>query len=190
MDLPHLVMHSVMGRIGIRTQRASLDPTFGHSEMSIRQPKAEMTIQRTQGKVMIDQTEAWHNLDLKSAIVRNREAAEAGREAVLEGIARRAEQGDELMRIEKPGNPIVKQAIENSERHGTYDTGHVPPALAVKINGQPGTLDIRWQTHRPEIEVTTVPPRFDYRPGSVTIYMIQYPALTIDVVGGKIDLYG
>jgi hypothetical protein len=185
--IPHLQMNSVQGRIGIQSSRAQIEIHSNHAEQSIQQPKAELHIDRTPSKLSIDQTQAWNNLNLKSVFVRIRDAATAGHQAAMEGIARRAEQGDELMKIENGGNPIVSQAVENSEHHGSYDTGSVPPFEAVKIHYQPSRVNIQWQTHAPIISAKQNHPTINYQPGQVNIYMDQYPSLSIKVVGGQIN---
>jgi len=187
MRMPHLEMHSVFGRIGMTTRNAQLEIQSAKADLSIEQPKAEMQIERTPAKIHIDQKEAWNNLNLKSAFVRIREAAEAGRQAVIDGIARRVNEGNELMAIEKGGNPIAEQARRDSLITMSYDTGHTPPFLAVKISADPAQLNIRWQTHAPIIQSTPHAPEMAYHPGQVNIYMEQYPSLTIQVVGGQVD---
>lgn len=181
MSIPHLTMHSTQGRIAIQSSRAELNIQSSHADQTIEQPKAELHIQKTPSKLSIDQTEAWNNLNLKSAFVRIRDAADAGHQAVMEGIARRVRQGDQLMHIENKGNPIASQAAENSQHQMSYDTGHVPPFEAVKIHYQPSELSINWETHAPIINAKSNPPVMTYHPGQVNINMAQYPSLSIQI---------
>ncbi|MTT31561.1 hypothetical protein GMB86_05970 [Terrilactibacillus sp. BCM23-1] len=187
---PRLEMHQVYGRIGIRRHDATLEIEQKKAVQSIQQPKAVMNIQREPARVLIDQTEAWHNLDLKSARVRITEAAQAGRQAIFEGIARRASEGDELMHIERGGNPIAEQAIRHGTQDHHYDTGHVPSSEAVKISGDAGKLKIDWKTHAPKIDVELNPPRFTSEPGLVQIFMEQYPSLSFEAKGLYVDEKG
>ncbi|WP_139822721.1 DUF6470 family protein [Tuberibacillus sp. Marseille-P3662] len=181
MMMPHLVMHSTQGKIGLRSTTPQVQMHQQKADVSIKQQPANMSVKRRPAKVTIDQTQAWHNLNLKSAMVRIKDAADQGKQAVLEGIRRRAGQGDQLMRIETPGNPIVSQAVENAFRQGHYDTGSVPPSQAVKLHTRPSSLDIRWQTHQPEIRVNINQPQFSFQRGRVNVYMRQYPELDIQV---------
>lgn len=192
---PHLEMHQVFARIAVNTRNARLDIRQPHAELTVRQPKAEMNVERTPAKIRIDQTDAWHNLDLKSAIVRNAEAAAAGRQAVLDGIARRSREGEVLLHIEKNKgkNLIAKIAADNVPLSviGTdYNTGNIPPFQAVKIDATPARLDMTWKQHRPEIQTTPHPPQYTYRPGEVDISMQQYPELHIQAVGLFVDEKG
>ncbi|MFC4618549.1 DUF6470 family protein [Camelliibacillus cellulosilyticus] len=187
MNMPHLIIHSQPAKIAMKTTPARLDPQFGKTDVSIEQPPAEMKIRRTPSKLTIDQTEAWNNLDLKSAFVRIQEAAGYGRQAVLDGIARRARQGEALIHIESKGNPIADQAKENSVHEIHYDTGHVPPFLAVKSHYDPGSVTIDWQTHAPIYQTKVTPPTGTYYPGHVDISVSQFPSVTIDVASSYVD---
>lgn len=193
--LPHVEMQQVFGRISVSTQNASQTIRQPKSEQSIQQPKAELTIDHQQAFVEIDQSAAWHNLDLKSARVRIAEAADAGKQAVLDGIARHAEEGDTLLHIERNRgkNLFAQQAAANvpmTDIGTKYDTGSTPPFQAVSYDVTPARLEVNWQTHAPTIQATTHAPEYTYQPGQVNISMAQYPSLDIQAAGIFIDEKG
>lgn len=193
--LPHLEMHQVYGKIAINQQNAKQDIRQPKAEQTIRQPQAEMKVERRPASVSIDQTEAWHNLDLKSAFTRIADATQTAKQDLLEGIARHAQQGDELLHLERHhgSNLIAEQAGENAALAvvGThYDTGSTPAYQSVKYNVDPGALNISWESHAPDIEVTTHAPEVAYVPGGVNVSMQQYPSLTIEAVGIFVDEKG
>lgn len=187
MHLISLSIHSTMGKIHIQSTPPSLEIHQQPADQTIKQPKAELTIFKTSSQLLIDQTEAWNNLDLKSAFVRIREAAENGHQAVLEGIARRAEEGDDLLHIERGGNAIKEHAIKHTIRDHTYDTGHTPPFLAVKESYTPSRLKVDWQTKKPIVDVKSHAPTFHPERGHVDITMEHYPSVTLSVVGGQMN---
>jgi len=176
-----------MGKIHVQSTPPGLEIQQHPADQSIEQPKAELTISKTPSKLMIDQKEAWNNLDLKSAFVRIKEAAQDGRQAVLEGIARHAEEGDDLLHIERGGNAIKDHAIKNSTPEHTYDTGHIPPFLAVKESYMPSRLKVDWQTKKPIVDVKSHAPTFHPERGHVDITMEHYPSVTLSVVGGQMN---
>lgn len=90
------------------------------------------------------------------------------------------------MRIEKHGNAIANISKRNSERP-TYDfnIGFVPKAGSVKIDFEPGKVDIEWKTHKPINQTRAQKPIIDYQPGNVIIGMKQYQSLKIDFVNLK-----
>lgn len=193
--LPHVEMRQVFGRISISTQNATQTIRQPKAEQSIQQPKADMTIDREPAHVQIDQSAGWHNLDLKSARVRIAEAADAGKQAVLEGIARHSQEGDELLHIErsKGRNLFAKQAADNVNAAviGThYSTGNTPASQAVTYDVTPATLQVNWQTHSPLIQATVNAPEYSDQPGQVNISMEHYPSLDIQAVGIFIDEKG
>ncbi|MCO7176436.1 DUF6470 family protein [Sporolactobacillus kofuensis] len=193
--IPHLEMHQTFGKIAISTQNAVQTISQPKADQSIEQPKATMSIERTPAQVKIDQSAGWHNMDLKSVFVRIRDAAQAGKQAVLDGIVRHAQEGDELLHIEKNKgrNLFAKQAAESVERAviGThYDTGSTPASQAVSYDVTPAQLQVDWQTHAPVIQAKVNAPQLTYQPGQVTISMQQYPSLAIQAVGMFVDEKG
>ncbi|GGE36203.1 hypothetical protein GCM10011391_13750 [Pullulanibacillus camelliae] len=187
MQIPSLTIHSTMGQIHVQSTPPEVEIQQHPADQTIEQPKAEMSTSRTPSKLTIDQKEAWNNLNLKSAFVRISEAAENGRQAVLEGIARRAEEGDDLLHIERGGNPIKDHAVQNAKPDYTYDTGHTPPFLAVKESYTPSQLSVNWQTKDPVVDVQSHAPTFQPVHGHVDISMAQYPSVTMSVAGKQIN---
>lgn len=94
-------------------------------------------------------------MDLKPISKRIEEFAQNGYNDWLEGLARMAEQGDQLMRIEDGGLPIADQAKENSEDPMLeFNIGFVPSPFSVKTNYEPAKVNINWQVNKPVIEAT------------------------------------
>lgn len=183
MRVPQIRMESVKGQIGMRTNPANLMMEQPQAVMEIRQPPAEMQIERTPSRLTIDQTKAWEEMNLKSLQKLIEDFAQEGRTKGLEGIGRRAEEGDELMRIEQGGNPISAIAKRNSEKpQPSLNIGFIPSHFSVKVNYTPSMLDIQLKQNRPEITVESKKPVVDYQPGNVDIYMEREPSLKIDFV--------
>jgi len=187
MNIPQIRIESQMAKIGIEQTKPIQEIEQPPADLSIRQPKAELTIEQKLAKLTIDQTKAWEDMDIKSIVRRNEEFAELGREAALEATGRISREGDELMRIENHDNPIVRHAIENSEKpQFEFNVGWIPSAFSVKIDYIPAELNIRVQPKKPIIEATPNKPIHRYTPGKVHIYMLQYPSLKISFVDTKV----
>jgi hypothetical protein len=153
--------------------------------LSIQQPKAEMTVERISARLTIDQSKARADVDFKSARQRITEAAQEGQQAVVEGIARRAQEGKEMMKIENDGGKakaIKAQAkrVKMIPDH-EYNVGWVPSYGSVQLDYDPGKLDINWKINKPIIESQSHQPIINYYPGSIDIHMREFPSLTIDV---------
>ncbi|MBM7657258.1 DUF6470 family protein [Sporolactobacillus spathodeae] len=192
---PHLEMHQVFGQIKIATQNATQSIRQPKAEQSIEQPKAKMTITRQPAIIAIDQSAGWNNMDLKSASVRIREAAEAGSQAVLDGIARRAEEGQQLLQLgkNKGQNMFARFAADHVADAviGTrYSTGTTPASEAVRYQVTPAELSVNWQTFQPQVSAVTHAPEINVSPGQVDVSMARYPSLDIQAVGLYVDQRG
>ncbi|WP_261131801.1 DUF6470 family protein [Bacillus sp. Marseille-Q3570] len=183
MQIPQIRIQSQPALIGLKTTQSVQQIRQPKAEQSIQQPKADMTISTTNGVLTIDQTQAWNDMDLKSVIVRTEEAAQLGREDLLAGIARRAQEGDQLMRIENGGNPIAEQArINSGDEMKEWNIGWIPSAGSVKLNYQPAKVDIDVQVNKPKIETTPRNAEHTYQPGDVEVFLKQRNSLSIDFV--------
>ncbi|MGG3571607.1 DUF6470 family protein [Bacillus gobiensis] len=183
MQLPKITMESTQGRIGIMTRSANMTIEQPEAELDIKQPPAKLEITTTPGKLTIDQTQAWEDMDLKHISRRIEEAATWGKQDVLEGMSRRAGQGDEMMRIENKGNPMPEQAKQNSERRPyEFNFGFIPSPFSVKTNYEPSQVNIEAEPQKPMIEATPNKPIMEYSPGEVTIDMLQKPSLQVNVI--------
>ena len=108
MQIPQIRMQSNLAKIEISTTPSQQYIEQPKAQLSLQQPKADMTIQTTPGQLNIDQTRAWESMDIKHIFRRIEENAQKGMNDALNGVARRASEGDELMRIENGGSPISK----------------------------------------------------------------------------------
>jgi hypothetical protein len=183
MNIPQIRMQSQMAQIEISQTPAKQSIRQPKAEMSIQQPAASLSIQTTPSRLQIDQTQAWEDMNLMHITRRNEKFAEEGLRAVQEGVAKKAVQGKELMMIEKEGNPIVAQAVTNSQKpKKQLAITFIPSPFSVKINYQPSEVNIEVQTNKPVIEVQRNNPEIQYEPGSVDIRMKQFQDLNIDFV--------
>jgi Family of unknown function (DUF6470) len=188
MNVPQIRLESTSAKIGLTIHRPVQEIQQLPADLVIKQPKADLQIDRTPSQLTIDQTEAWEDMDLKHISRRIEEFAQKGYEDWLTGLARMAQEGDDLMRIENGGNPIQEHAKINSESPiYEFNIGFIPSANSVKINYQPSVVKLNWETHKPEIDVQVNKPVHQYTPGSVNIDLIQKPALSIDFVGLHVD---
>lgn len=183
MKLPQIRMESVFARLGLQIEKPVQMIEQPKAILTIEQPKARLEIYTTKGKLTIDQTKAWEERNLQSTSRTTEINAENARLAWLEGIARRRRQGDELMQIEKKGDPIVTQAIENSEGpEKQFNIGWIPSYFSVKFNYKPTQVHIRAIPQKPIIHALPQKPIHEYKPGKVTAYIERWNSLKIDFV--------
>ena len=190
MQLPRLKMTSQPGLIGIKHNEAQQMIRQPKAELHIEQRKADMVMTTKQARLNIDQTKAWAETHLMSTRQFIEHHARLSKSDLADGIRRRVEEGDALMKIEKQGHPIAEQAEVNGFRQQKrLSLKYIPSPLSVKIDVDPAELHIDVQTNRPIIHAEPRQPEHDYIPGSVDIYMLQYPEIHIEVVEPTISMH-
>ncbi|USK69976.1 DUF6470 family protein [Peribacillus asahii] len=183
MQLPQIRMQSTFIQLDIQSESPVQRITRSAPVQSIQQSKAVVNMKTTPGKLTIDQSEAWADMDIKPISQRTAEYAQKSKQKALEGIARRSRQGDELMSIEKGGNVIAAHAKENSARpQKQFNVGWIPSPGSVKMHYERAKLQFDVQTNKPIIDVEFKQPTHDYTPGHVSFSVSQKNSLTIDVV--------
>lgn len=189
MRMPHLEIKTTNGKIGIQSKAAKLSIHPQKADLQIRQPKAEMKIHVKPGKLLIDQSKAFSEEHLKPVSELIADYAKRGKQAVLQGIARKVQEGDALMNIQNGGHPIADIAKRDStDPQLEYNIGWIPNSVFdVKIHYIPSKLSIQWSIHKPIIKATPHHPQYKYSPGTVDVYMKQWPSIHIKEVGGKYD---
>ncbi|MCJ7843293.1 DUF6470 family protein [Lederbergia sp. NSJ-179] len=183
MRIPQIQMESQQAKIAIQTVAARQSIQQPKADVRIEQPQAEMKMRTTPGKLTIDQSQAWEEMNLKSTFKAVKENAVKGNQKVMEGIARVAQEGDEMIEIQNGQNAFVEQAKRHAnpplpEANITW----IPSPLAVKSHYEPGRVEIQFQPKKPRIDAAIRKPIMNYSPGDVQIQLAQRNNLKIDLV--------
>lgn len=155
------------------------------ANLQIEQPAAILEISTTKPTLDINLDQFWADLGFKKTSVLVEEYSNRGREELLSGIARRAQEGRKLMLGAGKGQgaqTIQSIAKENygPERPGPINIKFIPSYQSVKIQYDPGKVDIQVQTQKPRINVEIQKPVHEYTKGKTQIDILQYPSLKID----------
>ncbi|WP_246020210.1 DUF6470 family protein [Lysinibacillus telephonicus] len=184
-------------RIQIKTTDTKLDLNIQDSIQIIKQPKADLKIEqpaaiveinKKDGTLHIDSTQARRDLGyfpMKEVV---QKYAQEGRQEMLKGISRRVREGNQMMMTagkHQDGAVFQQIAKQNHgpKRPGPYNIKFVPSVGSVKIDYIPGSVDINIQKRNPEIDAKVNKPIHDYQPGKVTGTIVQRPSIEIDVIG-------
>jgi hypothetical protein len=182
MDIPQIRIESTPGKIEINKRSGQLSIEQPQGELQIEQPQATMNITRIPGKLTIDQTRAREDVDLKSVKKRNEEFAQIGKQTLLNGIARRIQEGEQLMKIENGFQAISSIAKQNTEgKVKRFGLGFIPRAGSVDISYVPGAVKVEFTEHKPKINYKVNKPIIDFQSGEILIDMNPYPSLKIDL---------
>jgi hypothetical protein len=183
MQIPQIRMQSQMAQIQINQTNAELEIRQPQAEMSIRQDPPEVSIRTTPSKLSIDQSKAFEDMNLMPIMKRNTQHAEQGKQAALEGMARRAAEGRRLMEIEQGGTPVAELAKQQSGREmKQLSIKFIPSHFAVKTHYEPSQVDVEVKRNEPVTEVAIHQPVMNYKPGSVETTLKQHAQLEIEFV--------
>ncbi|MEW4327907.1 DUF6470 family protein [Rossellomorea marisflavi] len=181
MNIPQMRLQSIDTLTSIRTLHGKAEMEQPSADIDIQQPKADMEIERTPSTLTIDQYEARADVDMKSVKRRAEDFANQGKEDWLEGLARVSADGDELMRVEDGGDPIVELSRRNSQSP-VYDVnvGFVPSAGSVKVDYNPGSVRVIFNPQRVINNTRVNHPITNIMPNKVEVSLKQYAALKIE----------
>lgn len=178
---PQIRLQSTPARLDMSVDKGSLEIRQKQAEVEIEQPKAELTIESRPSQLTIDQTKAREDVGYKSVPRMIEDAAAEGKQAVMEGIARRGQERDELLQIQNGGNPIAAQAKRNSQGSPKqFGIGWIPSPNSVQINYDPGEVNVSIEPKKAVINTKINNPEINYTPAKVNIQLTQYPSLEID----------
>lgn len=184
MQIPQLQISTQMARIGMKQQFASIEMKQPKADISIEQPMADISMQTKRGKLTIDQSQVWEEMNVMNTLRWNEKVSREALQIVKEGTARRAEDGAQLIDIHTNVNPFVEQAKVNGHRHPkTLSVKYVPSPLAIKYSYEPSEVNINVQENKPIVNVEVNKPNITFHKGTVNIWMENYPTIDIDIVG-------
>ena len=173
-------INSTPALIGIRNQRPVQTMEQPRGEQSIRQTKAEMIVDQELPRVHIDQSQCFAEVGLKSVMELAYEAAQLGRQAVLEGTARVAQEGDRMARLEDGAS--ARAVLADLGEGNAYQVLDYNIDLAPKSRPRievTGHLKIDWKLGGVEHHYTPRQAITRYEPGKAEIYLRQWPSIEI-----------
>lgn len=182
-----LEMHSTMAQIGIVNKKPVQTIRQPKGEQSIKQVKAEMIVDRELPRVLIDQSQCFSEVGLKSVFELTRENAQLGYQHVLEEIGRIAEEGDQMAHIEdgRPLRTVLADIAEARAWRPVDITVDLLPKSRPKIEVT-GHLYIDWKLGGAKLDYKPNKAITRYQPGDVNIYIKRWNNLEIHVVDEKV----
>ena len=171
-------------RLEYNIQNAKLNLQSTPSKVQMETTLATVEIRQPQGELTIDQTPCRYSIGLKNIADFARNNAILGRQTAMDTIARIAQEGDQLARIERKTNAIADIAA-NSTVSEVPDITYAHIALPdihyqanpVQFNPTDGKVDLT--LHHGTVQG-------NYQPGSVDIQITQYPSIEISTVDVKV----
>lgn len=181
---PLLNIQITPAKLGLDIHPGSMRLEQSHASMTIEQSQAEMRVQNPSGHLQIDNSAPLQELGLGSPLVSAREQAAASIRTTQQGIARRSQVGDRMMRQPNVIGAIAKETIRASNRVET-NVGVVPRSrpeinyvgeLSPRIDFIPQTL---------HIQITPTPVQVDVGLAAVSAYLKQRGSVEIEYIGSR-----
>ncbi|MBP1157804.1 MULTISPECIES: DUF6470 family protein [unclassified Paenibacillus] len=177
-------------QIQIRQQNARLGIDADPGQLVIKQPKATIEMQAIHPKLHIDAEQGKLYIDnrrVQDALgngphleVMNRIYSKC-KEIVLQGIAKKVEDGNRMAMIHTGEDAIVALALQSTQDLDFFEYMYVGDASFdnIDIRFEPGKFDIQVEEGRVDIHVQSNRPEVQYYPGKLDIYVSQYAQVEI-----------
>ncbi|MBF8982980.1 hypothetical protein IZY60_05475 [Lutibacter sp. B2] len=181
-----LEINTTNAQIGMEITNAKVDIQQPQADVNMKTKHAQVNIKSENSKIHIDQSVCFSESGLKDVFELIKSSANLGKQRASQAIARISSEGDQLMRIENGGNPIISQAIRNAFEadNKDYNIGLTPKSRP-KISATDPKLNIDFQKGEVNIDVNVNKPIINYQPGKVNIYLNQKDSINIEYVDVK-----
>ncbi|MEB1806670.1 MAG: DUF6470 family protein [Bacillaceae bacterium] len=187
-----------MPRIDITTTRGEIGRQSDRSPMQIRQRPADLQIQQQHTdnlqiskratKLLIDQTAAFADANLKGPMKRVEESAQKGKQKVMGYIQKKVQEGDQMMKIENGNGAIAQISASNSQLQTyNFNYGAIPKPLSVKFNYDPGETNITINQDTINVQVNKNAPQITIPKWQSNAYLKQKNSITFQAVGTQIN---
>ena len=184
MNIPQLQIQTTSAKLGLQITKPVQQIEQPKATQQIEQPAAILEMSTTRPQLSLDTTENRADLDLKSVFRRSSENAQYGMQQVAEGTGRRAQEGQQLMKIENGGNAIADIAKQNTALpEAPIGIRFVGDRTKIQTDVTPGSLTINARPQQVIHNAQVNKPIHTYTPGNVTGEMEQYPSIQIDWKG-------
>lgn len=175
------------GQIGINTTNARLLITQRPAEIDTHTEQATLEMHTEQIQIRIDQQQCFNESGLMSPSAFSEDVSQQGKQAVYEGISRRAAEGNQMAAIEKGNDAIANIAFDNSFHIADFNITFMPKSKP-EIDFVGGNIDIKVNEGSVEMKVKINRPDIEFEPGSIEIFLKQKPDISIKYIGENVDV--
>lgn len=184
MNIPQIQIHTTDAKLGLNIEKPRQIIRQPKATQHIEQPAAIVDIKTTNGLMKIDTSQARRDVGMIGPLESSAKYAAEGRRKAMQGMARRASEGRQMMDIAHNKNAIPAIAKKNTfPTKAKIGIGFIPSIGSVKLDYIPAKLDINVQTQQAKISAQVNKPIHEYTQGKVSGNMIQHASIDIDVIG-------
>jgi hypothetical protein len=174
------------GLIGIRTMPGQLNMKNRAARLEMHQEQAALEIETRRPVLEIDQYRSMAQMGYKKTADVTLELAQRGRQAAMEYIAAKSDEGNRLKAIEKGGNAIREIAMNKAWPQKQRQGGFIP-IVGPEFHATPGKVMLTPPPVKNPVhigyEAQYIPGELNiqYQPAKVEIYIMQYPEINFDI---------
>jgi hypothetical protein len=172
-------IHQTLGRIGLQYIPAQLEIRTKPADVDIHYVPPDVEIHTDPGQLTIDQTEAFAQEGRLKALDFAVSQAQKAKQAVLSGIERAAQVGDQVARAETKSQAVDIWAMQQVFQIPELVPALVPAPFSVHIHYEMGRVDGQVRLGYVDEHVQVHPAEVMFRPGAVKAYLEQQARLTI-----------
>ncbi|GAE33031.1 DUF6470 family protein [Halalkalibacter akibai] len=190
MQLTSLHIHQNDAKIGLNSSRPGPQIKQQAPDMQIKQNHNNLIeISTTASQMFIDQTEAFADANLKHPLRVANEQAGKALQQVSKYVAKTAQQGDQMMKIENGTGAFARIAKVNSEPAPVQvNIGYMPKSAdRVKFDFQPAKVNIRAREYQTEIHVNRRDPQIHMPKWQTETYIRQKNQISFQAVGSTVN---
>ncbi|KMJ56039.1 hypothetical protein AB685_24040 [Bacillus sp. LL01] len=190
MKLASLEIRSTRAQTAQQTERGTLRIKQHQAGMQINHKKDVIEINTTYPKLSIDQTEAFADANLKSGLRLAKEFYASASSQVSEHIAKKRQEGDQMMRIEHGyGGAFSRIAKQNSTKsQPQLHVVNMPRSVdQTKIHFQPSQISFNVPRHVADITINRREPDIHMPKWQTDTYLRQKNSISFQAVGASIN---
>ena len=177
---------TVKAQIYVKTTNAKVKIESPPADFEMHTKQAKILIQKEPIKLRIDQSQCFNESGLLNNEAQLEDNKNRSQQAVLQGIARKVSEGNQMAMIENGANMISEIAYSSTFDIREYDMG-IMPMSKPQIDFIGGELDIKVDDGYVQINSKPNMPKIDYEAGAVETSMSQQPSISIRYIGENID---
>ena len=169
--------------IGIESQYATLRVAENrqNERLNMRQTMPQLRINTTPPELTIDQTQTFASEGSKTPLLLMRSFYQTSTQKGIDAIGTIAKEASRFLAIENPRDPVPELARQKGVKEKHFKMAampSVPPKITIKrgdlnIKAEPGKVDTNWDLQ---------PPKLEYQPYSVKVFLQKEPQVEITVV--------
>ena len=183
--MPQVTINQRFSKIGMDIKKPDYQINQTKPETIIEQGKGNLQVKQKNIKVNVDNYPARYDLGYRNYKDFMKDFAQKGKQSMLSQIKKYANQGDQLMRIENGGKPIISQAKQ--ENKPSKKEIALRWKRGPKISVRENSLDINYSPQKVKSNLSRGKVNSNLNWGKVSTYLEQKADLEINVRGNNLN---